>query len=116
MSTTTTPPTDLNSTSLGCFGQGTEGDLTTCVTDGLFGAGPSPAVIGLLLAGVLLVSLYVAGDGTVAVPSVVTILLGSSLIPLLPAQYVTLAYTVVVVGITVAVFAAYQRFVLQGGF
>jgi len=79
-------------------------------------AGDNEPTIGLLLAGVLLVSLYVAGDGTVAVPSVVTILLGSSLIPLLPAQYVTLAYTVVVVGITVAVFAAYQRFVLQGGF
>lgn len=112
----TTPPADLNDTSVGCFAQGTEGDLTTCVVDGMFGAGPSPVVIGLLLAGVLLVSLYIAGDGTVVVPSVVTILLGSSLVALLPAQYVTLAYTVVVVGIVVAVFAAYQRFTHQGGF
>jgi hypothetical protein len=107
---------DLNNSSLSCFGQGTEGDLTQCVVDGAFGAGPSPAVIGLLLAGTLLTTLYIAGDGTVVVPSVVTILFGSALIPMLPPQYVTLAYTVTVVGVTVAGFAAYQRFTHQGGF
>ena len=107
---------DLNESSLSCFGQGTEGDLMQCVVDGTFGAGPSPALIGLLLAGVLLVSLYIAGDGTVTVPAVVTILLGSVMVPLLPAQYVGLVYTVTVVGVTVAAFAAYQRFTHQGGF
>jgi len=114
MSTITPQP--LNETSLGCYGQGVEGDLTQCVTDSLFSAGPSPAVVGLLIASVLVVSLYLAGDGTVTVPAVTTILFGSALIPLLPAQYVTLAYTVVVVGVTVAAFAAYQRFVIRGGF
>jgi len=114
MSTVTPQP--LNETSLGCYGQGVEGDLTQCVTEGLFGAGPSPAVVGLLLASVLLVSLYLAGDGTVVVPATTTILFGSALIPLLPPQYVTLAYTVVVVGLTVAAFAAYQRFAIRGGF
>jgi len=112
---TTTPP-DLNNSSLAPFGAGTEGDLGQTVIDSAFAAGPSPAVIGLLLAGVLLVSLYIAGDGTVVVPAVVTILFGSTLVPLLPAQYVTLAYTVVVIGITVAGFAAYQRFTVRGGF
>jgi hypothetical protein len=106
----------LEDSSLSCFGQGTEGDLTQCVIDGLFGAGPTPALVGLLIAGVLLVSLYIAGDGTVVVPAVVTILVGSLLVPLLPPQYVTLAYTVVVLGVTVAGFAAYQRFTHQGGF
>jgi hypothetical protein len=99
-----------------CFAEGTEGNLTQCVIEGLFSAGPSPSLIGLLLAGVLLTSLYIAGDGTVVVPAVVTILLGSILIPLLPPQFVTFAFTVVVVGATVAAFAAYSRFTSAGGF
>jgi len=107
---------NLNDSAVGCFAQGTEGDLTACVIDGLFAAGPSPALMGLLLSGILVTSLYIAGDGTVAVPAVVTILLGSVLVPLLPPQYVSLAYTVVVIGITVAAFSAYSRFTSPGGF
>lgn len=107
---------DLSNSSVSCFAQGTEGDLTACVLDGLFAAGPSPSLIGLLMAGMLVGSLYIAGDGTVAVPAVVTILLGSILVPLLPPQYVSLAYTVVVIGITVAAFSAYSRFTSPGGF
>jgi len=107
---------NLNDSAVGCFAQGTEGDLTACVLDGLFAAGPSPSLIGLLMAGMLVGSLYIAGDGTVAVPAVVTILLGSIMVPLLPPQYVSLAYTVVVIGITAAAFAAYSRFTSAGGF
>ncbi len=113
---TATDPPSLNDSSLACFGEGTEGDLAACVTDGMFAAGPSPVVIGLLIAGVLLVSLYIAGDGTVVVPAVVTILFGGALIPLLPAQFVSLAYTVTVIGTTVAMFAAWKRFTSRGGF
>jgi len=116
MTSIPTNTTDLNDTSVGCFAQGTEGDLTQCVLDGMFAAGPSPALLGLIMAGTLVTSLYVAGDGTVVVPAVITILLGSVLVPLLPPQYVTLAYSVVVVGITLAAFAAYTRFTHQGGF
>jgi hypothetical protein len=107
---------NLNDSAVRCFAQGTEGNLLGCVLDGLFAAGPSPALMGLLLSGVLVTSLYVAGDGTVAVPAVVTILLGSVLVPLLPPQYVSLAYSVVVIGITVAAFSAYSRFTSAGGF
>src|SRR6056297_2326990 len=113
MTSIPTNGTDLNDTSVGCFAQGTEGDLTQCVLDGMFAAGPSPALLGLIMAGTLVTSLYVAGDGTVVVPAVITILLGSVL---LPPQYVTLAYSVVVVGITLAAFGAYTRFTHQGGF
>ena len=107
---------NLNDSAVRCFAQGTEGDLLGCVLDGLFAAGPSASLMGLLLAGVLMTSLYIAGDGTVSVPAVVTILLGSILVPLLPPQYVSLAYTVVVIGITAAAFAAYSRFTSAGGF
>jgi hypothetical protein len=107
---------NLNDSSLGCFANGSQGNATQCVIDGTFAAGPSPTLIGLLLAGTLLTSLHIAGDGTVVVPAVVTILFGSSLIALLPPQYVTLAYTVTVIGVTVAAFAAYQRFTTRGEF
>jgi len=72
---------NLNDSAVGCFAQGKEGDLLGCVLDGLFAAGPSESLMGLLLAGVLMTSLYIAGDGTVAVPAVVTILLGVVLVP-----------------------------------
>lgn len=108
------PP--LEDSSVGCFAEGAEGDLMQCVVEGTFAAGPSPALVGLLLSGVLLTSLYVAGDGTVAVPAVVTIVFGGLMVPLLPAQFVTLAYSVATVGIMAAVFAVWNRFTSQGGF
>ena len=108
--------TNLSDTALGCYAQGTEGDMTRCVVDGVFSAGPAPGLMGLLMAGTLLTSLYVAGDGDMAVPAVVTILFGSILVPTLPPQFRTFAYTVVVLGITVAAFTAYTRFTHQGRF
>lgn len=107
---------DLDESALSCFAEGTEGDLAQCVIEGTFASGPSEVLIGLLIAGVLLVSLYIAGDGTVVVPSVVTILVGSALVPLLPPQYVMTAYAVVFFGVAIAAYAAYQRFATRGGF
>lgn len=108
--------TPLNESSVACFAQGTEGQMTQCVMDGLFAAGPAPGLVGLVMAGTLMTSLYIAGDGDLVVPAVVTILLGSVLVPTLPPQYRTLAYTLVVLGGTVAAFAAYTRFTHQGRF
>jgi len=107
---------NLNESSLGCFANGSRGNATQCVIDGTFSAGPSPALIGLLIAGTLLVSLHIAGDGTVVVPAVVTILFGGALVPLLPPQFVTLAWSVMVIGTTVAIFAATVRFSNRSGF
>lgn len=108
--------TTINDTSLGCFAAGTEGDMTQCVVDGVFSAGPSPGLVGLLLGGVLLTSLYVAGDGAIEVPAVVAILFGSLLVAMLPPQFEVYAYTVVAIGITAAAFAAYTRFTHQTRF
>jgi hypothetical protein len=101
---------------LGCFAEGTEGDMTQCVVDSVFSAGPAPGLMGLVMGATVLSSLYVAGDGSISVPAVVTILLGAVLIPVLPAQFETLAYTVVVIGVATAIFAAYTRFTHRGGF
>jgi len=107
--------TDIENSDLGCFVDETT-TMTECITDGIFSAGPAPSLVGLMLAGTLLTSLYLAGSGSVIVPAVITILLGSALIPLLPAQFVTLAYTVVVVGLTSAAFGLWVRFTTRGGF
>jgi len=108
--------TTLNDTAVSCFAQGTEGDLFGCALDGLFAAGPSPGLFGLVVAGTLVTSLYVAGDGTIVVPAVVTILLGSVMLPMLPPQFELFAYAVVVVGITAAGLAAWTRWTHQGRF
>jgi len=100
---------DIENSDLGCFIDPSS-EMTDCLVEGAFNAGPAPSLMGLLMGGTLLTSLYIAGDGTIIVPSVVTILLGSVLVPVLPPQYVTFAYTVVVLGITVAAFAAWTRF------
>jgi len=108
--------TGLNNSDIGCFMKGTEGDLAQCTLDGLFAAGPSPALVGLVMSGTLLTSLYIAGDGDIVVPAVVMILLGSIAVPALPPQFTIYAYTVVVIGSVVAMFSAYIRFTHQTGF
>jgi hypothetical protein len=108
--------TSINQTALGCFADGVEGEMTRCVVDGVFAAGPAPGLMGLIMAGTLVTSLYVAGNGDATVPAVITILFGSLLVPVLPPQFQTFAYSIVVIGITVAAFAAYTRFTHQGRF
>lgn len=108
--------TTIDDTALGCFAQGVEGDMTQCVVDGVFGAGPAPELIGLLLAGTLIASLYIAGDGSVVVPGIVTIMLFGLVVTMLPAQFALYAYTIAFFGAAVAVFAAYTRFTHQGRF
>jgi len=111
-----TSPPPLEDSAVSCFAQGTQGSMSQCVLDGVFSAGPSPALIGLGLSGVMLTSFYIAGDQTILVPAVLLILFGSILIAMLPAQFVGLAYTVVVIGIAAAVFSTWTRVTAAGGF
>ena len=106
---------DIEDSDLGCFVD--EGvAMTDCVTDGIFSAGPAPSLVGLMLAGTLLTSLYLAGNGTIIMPAVITILLGGAMVPLLPAQFVSLGWTVLVVGTAAAVFSLWVRYTSRGGF
>jgi len=109
-------PPALNESAVSCFAAGTEGTMSQCVLDGVFSAGPSPTLIGLGIGGVLLSSFYIAGNQSILVPAVLLILFGSILIGMLPAQFVSLAYTLVVIGIAAAVFSAWTRYTGPGGF
>lgn len=91
------------------------GDVIKCTTDAVMSSGPSPGLIGLLIGGTLLTSLYIAGNRDPVVPAIVTILFGGALVPMLPAQYVDSAYAVVILGVTAAGVAAWQRYVVTGG-
>ena len=93
-----------------------ETTLAECTVDGVFSAGPSPSLMGLLIGGVVLVSLYVAGGRDIVVPSVATILFGASLVSILPAQYQYAAVTIAVLGTVVAFLAAWRRYTVRGGF
>jgi hypothetical protein len=109
-------PPALNESAVSCFAQGTQGSMSDCVLQATFSAGPSPALIGLGIGGVLMTSFYIAGDRSVLVPAVLLILFGSILIGMLPAQFVSLAYTLVVIGIAAAVFSAWTKYTGPGGF
>jgi hypothetical protein len=106
---------DPSNSDLSCIAEGTQGDLMTCVLEDLGAAAGGFLVVGLLVGGTTLLSLYLAGDGEPAAPTVVTILLGSALVPILPAQYVTIAWSIVVLGIAFGAFAALNRWVLRQG-
>ena len=108
------PP--LNESSVACFAQGTEGTMSQCVLDGVFSAGPSPSLIGLGIGSVVLVSFYIASEGHIAAPAAMMILFGGILVPMLPPQFVGLAYMLAVVGTAALIFQVYTRFTEETGF
>jgi len=108
--------TALNDTAVSCFAQGAEGDLFGCALDGLFAAAPSPGLFGLVVAGTLLTSLYIAGNGTITVPAVVTMILGSVMAPMLPPQFKLFAYSIAAIGAAAAALAAWTRYTGAGRF
>jgi len=89
--------------------------MSQCVLDGVFNAGPSPALIGLGISGVMLTSFYIAGDGNIVVPAVMLILFAGIVAAMLPAQFVGLAYSMMVIGGAAAAFSAYARYTGPGG-
>jgi len=106
---------NITDSELGCFIDESS-RMTGCVVDGVFSAGPAPSLMGLLMSGVLLTSLYIAGDGDLVVPSVVTMLLGSAFVPLLPPQYVTFTYSFLAIGVASTIFAVWIRYTNEGRF
>lgn len=110
-----TPTIPLQNAALDCYVAGTEGDLMTCVADDLALAVGGQGVLGLLIGGVVILALYIAGNGHPGPPVIVTVLLGAVLVPVLPAQFTATAYAIVVLGIAFGVMAAARTHVLHGG-
>jgi hypothetical protein len=85
------------------------GPALTALAGGLGGETP----FGVFVFGIVWLSLYVGGNRSLATPTVVTVLLGTIAIPLVPAQIQQVAYTVVVLGFVAGLFVGLNRYVLN---
>lgn len=106
----------LQNGALDCYtGAGSGPDMLGCVAADLFAAVGGQAVFGLLIGGALIAALYFAGGGHPAAPTVGTVLLGSALVPVLPAAYAKLAYSILVLGLAFGVMSFGRTYVFEGG-
>lgn len=70
-------------------------------------------VFAVLIVGVLVLGYYIAGDSSIAGPTVLAMLLASFAVPILPGTYLNYFTAIVALGLTVAVYTSYRRFVLE---
>ncbi|RLM53195.1 hypothetical protein DVK02_15000 [Halobellus sp. Atlit-31R] len=89
-------------------------DLFGCALDTIINAGfGGPAMFALLVTGVVVFMLFLAGDGDVTTPAVVLILIGGLTFPLLSGGYTGLARQFTFLALVVAVFSVIRRYVLE---
>lgn len=79
------------------------GGITDLIGEGAF---------AVLVGATLIVSMWLAGDRSLAAPSTALILLGGLMFPLLPANFVGIAWAVCFLGVTGGFFAVMRRYVL----
>jgi hypothetical protein len=91
------------------------GNLLEAVLNDLTAATGGEALFGILVGGAILLAFYIGGDRDLATPTVLTILLGSVLIPMLPGQYQQIGLSVIIVGIAAGIMAIANRYVLRLG-
>lgn len=83
----------------------------------LFGTYTQPigeSLVGLIVGGMVLLGLYVASDGDLAVPAVVTTLFGGILVGALPGTYQSAAEIIMFLGLAAGVFAVLVRYLVEG--
>jgi hypothetical protein len=94
------------------IGDWVNGDWNSAIFDavpGIIGDG----VFAVLIVGVLVLGYYVAGDSSIAGPTVLAMLLASFAVPILPGTYLSYFTAIVALGFTVAIYTTYRRFVLE---
>ena len=114
---TTTPGTDFGNSTVSCYIDQKWSLLEQCVFPGLASAvGGSDALFGLFLGAGILVPMWVADDeGRLGPPAVLLILLGGSLLPMLPGNMRGAAWTVIILGVAAAIAVVANRYVLDVG-
>lgn len=88
------------------------GDWHRCLFEPVVSVIGEP-IFGLLVGGGVYLALYLAGGGRASAPTVVTILVASLLFPLLPGQFSGIAWSVLFVGATAAIFQSLQKYLLN---
>jgi len=96
---------------LSCY---TDGDMLSCALEDLVASVGGEPQFGLLVGGVLILSLWIAGDGDLATPAVVTTLIGGLLFPILSPTFATIAQTIAFLGLVAALLSAFETFVITG--
>jgi hypothetical protein len=71
-------------------------------------------LVGLLVGGMVMLGLYVASDGDLAVPAVVTTLFGGILIGALPGSYQDAAQVIMFLGLAAAIFGLLKVYLVEG--
>jgi hypothetical protein len=103
-----------NETELACY-TANNTDLLQCSLSDMGGATGGEGLFGVLVAGALMYTFYVASDGGLATPSVLTALTGGVMIPVLPPAYRTIALTVVFLGLVAALLTGLKKYVMSTG-
>ena len=90
------------------------GDALGCLLDQLVSAFGGEAMFGLLLGAVIFVVFYIASNGDLAAPTVALILTGTVTVSMVPANYGRIAYGIVIIGLSAALWQVFQKYVLSG--
>lgn len=90
------------------------GDGLACALNQLTGAFGGQGLFGLFLGSVIFVAFYIGSSGELAPPTVALILVGTVAIPMVPGHYERIAYGVVVIGLSAAVWQVLQQYVMSG--
>lgn len=87
--------------------------LADCVLPDLVGAAGGEALFGILVGGTAMFVLWWAADGDAGVPATVAILSASLMLSVLPAQFRTIATTIMLLGLAAGIFAVAQRYFMS---
>jgi len=99
---------------LSCYSNNPLGMLQECVFPQMVGAFGGPGLFGLVLGGTIISGLWLAGDGDLATPATITVLVGGVLFPILPASYQGIARTVAFLGLAAVALAVIEKYYLRG--
>jgi len=88
------------------------GNWHSCLFDPVTSLVGEPT-FGLLVGAGLWTAFYLAGNGSMTTPTVVTILLATVMFPVLPSAFSGIAWTILVVGATAALVQLGQKYVLS---
>ena len=85
------------------------GNMLECLLSDLIASLGGEAFFAVLVSAIILVTMYVAGDGSFEAPAVAMILIGAAAIPMLPAQFASIGMTIIVLGVASALLGAARR-------
>jgi len=89
-------------------------DMLQAALDDLVFAAGGEAIFGLLVGGVLILALWIAGDGDLATPATITVLVGGVLFPILSGDYLNIARVVAFLGLAGVILATIEKYYLEG--